>query len=65
MTATIKSTDNYELFHGMMAGYALLRKSDGKTTNWNTGLDGIQWKNKLVKMSDAEFDEVCSQETYS
>jgi hypothetical protein len=65
MTATIKSTDKYELFHGMMAGYAVVRKSDNKTTNWNTGLDGIRWKNSLVEMSDDEFNEACSKETYS
>lgn len=65
MTATVRETDNYELFHGMGAGFAVLRKSDQKMTNWNTGLEGVQWKGKLVKMSESEFDAACEKETYS
>ena len=66
--ATLKETDNYKLFEGDGAGkgcYAVMNKESFGLTDWDTGVEGAEWADSLVQLSDEDFNKECETLNFS
>ena len=62
----IRETTKYEMVKALHMGTtAIIRKSDNKITDWNTGVDAENEIEDTIGLTEIEFNDYCKTLKYS